>query len=119
MFEGAKSYIGGTWDMAKGNPAGAAGIGIVSILGWEIGGRKLFCHIKERVQNSAVVEAAKAQASKLKKQDAATTPAATPVTVVATTVVEEDPDEEMREQIIKTAQTVEAAASAAKKKFED
>ena len=41
MFEGAKSYIGGTWDMAKGNPGGAFGIGAVSILGWELGGRKM------------------------------------------------------------------------------
>lgn len=116
MFEGAKSYIGGTWDMAKGNPGGAFGIGAVSILGWELGGRKLFCYIKEKVQGSAVMEAAKAQASKLKKQDAAN---AAPAVVVEATVVEEDPDEEMREQIIRTAQTVEAAASAAKKKFED
>lgn len=103
MFEGAinagKGFIGSTADVCKNNTQGAVGVGILSIVGWELFGRKMALWSKNKIQKSAIAEAARTQTAKLLKKD--------------------DSDHALRAQVMATTKKVDALAEKAAEKIAD
>ena len=103
MLEGAinagKGFIGSTADVCKNNTQGAVGVGILAIVGWELFGRKMCLWSKNKIQKSAIAEAARTQTAKLLKKD--------------------DSDHELRAQVMATTKKVDALAEKAAEKIAD
>ena len=103
MFEGiingAKSVISGTTDVVQNNTAGAVGVGILSIAGWEIFGKKMCLWSANKIKKSATMVAAKAQSTNLLRKD------------------DSAGDHELREKIMATTKKVDVLADAAAEKI--